>query len=86
MKKIPMRKCVVTDERLPKKELVRVVRTTSGTVEVDVTGRLNGRGAYIKLSEEAIQLAKKSKALDKALECTVEESVYDTLRNMLTNK
>ena len=86
MKKIPMRKCVVTDERLPKKELVRVVLTTSGTVEVDVTGRLNGRGAYIKLSEEAIQLAKKSKALDKALECTVEESVYDTLRNMLTNK
>ena len=52
MKKIPMRKCVVTQERLPKKELVRIVRTTNHTVEVDLTGKLNGRGAYLQKKKE----------------------------------
>lgn len=47
-KKIPMRRCVATHEQLPKKELLRIVRTPEGNLEVDVTGRANGRGAYLK--------------------------------------
>ena len=63
MRKIPMRRCVATQEQLPKKELIRVVRTPQGEVQIDVTGKANGRGAYLKLSKEAIELAKKNDAL-----------------------
>ncbi|MBR5794777.1 MAG: YlxR family protein [Erysipelotrichaceae bacterium] len=79
MKKIPMRKCVVTQERLPKKELVRIVRTTSGTVELDLTGKLNGRGAYLQKAKATIELAKKTKVLARALECEIPEEVYEEL-------
>lgn len=61
MKKIPMRKCVVTQEQLPKKELIRVVRTPEQQVVIDSTGRTNGRGAYLKKDLAAIELAKRKK-------------------------
>ena len=64
MKKIPLRRCVVTQERLPKKELIRVVKNKEGEIFVDVTGRQNGRGAYLKKSLEAIELARKKHILD----------------------
>ena len=51
MKKIPMRKCVATNESLPKKELIRIVRTPEGTIEIDETGKRNGRGAYLRSLE-----------------------------------
>lgn len=79
MKKIPLRKCVATQEQLPKKELCRIVRTPEGQVVIDETGRQNGRGAYLKKSEEAVLLAKKRHALDKALETTVPDALYDEL-------
>ena len=53
-KKIPMRSCVVTKEKLPKKELIRVVRDNLGNVSVDLTGKKNGRGAYLKKDKESI--------------------------------
>ena len=59
-KKIPMRTCVVTREKYPKKELIRVVRTPEGNVEVDTNGRMNGHGAYLKLDREVILKAKKN--------------------------
>ena len=83
MKKIPMRSCVVTHEKLPKKELVRVVRTPEGNVIVDTTGKANGRGAYLKLSLEVIDKAEKSKILDRTLEVTVLPSTYGELRNLV---
>ena len=83
MKKIPMRSCVVTHEKLPKKELVRVVRTPEGNVIVDPTGKANGRGAYLKLSLEVIDKAEKSKILDRTLEVTVLPSTYEELRNLV---
>ena len=83
MKKIPMRSCVVTHEKLPKKELVRVVRTPDGNVIVDTTGKANGRGAYLKLSLEVIDKAEKSKILDRTLEVTVLPSIYEELRNLV---
>ena len=62
MKKIPMRKCVATQEQCPKKELIRIVRTPERKVEIDITGKMNGRGAYLKKSLEAVEAAKKRKA------------------------
>ncbi|HIR74394.1 TPA: YlxR family protein [Candidatus Ventrenecus avicola] len=82
-RKIPMRTCVVTREKCEKKELVRVVRTPEGTVEVDTTGKKNGKGAYLKLSFEVIQKARKNKALDRALEVEVPEVIYEELESML---
>ena len=74
-----MRTCVITGEKLPKKELIRVVRTPEGTVIVDETGKANGRGAYIKRSLEAVEIAKKRKCFERALECEIDETVYEEL-------
>ncbi len=79
MRKIPMRKCVVTQERFPKKELIRVVRTPEQTIEIDLTGKKNGHGAYIQGSEQTIMLAKKNKALSRALEMEIPDSIYNDL-------
>lgn len=64
MKKIPMRKCVATNEQLPKRDLIRVVRSKEGELFVDATGKKNGRGAYLKRSKEAIELAKKKGSVE----------------------
>lgn len=82
IKKIPMRSCVVTREKLPKQELVRVVRTPDGSVTVDLTGKANGRGAYLKRDLSVIDKACKSKILDRILEVQVPSSIYDDLREM----
>ena len=84
-KKIPMRSCVVTREKLPKGELLRIVRTTNGTIVADETGKINGRGAYIKKDSEVLLLAKKNKALERALETTIDDSVYDEILNIINN-
>lgn len=81
VKKIPMRTCVITKEKCPKGELIRVVRTPEGEVIVDLTGRANGRGAYLKKDLEVIEKAKKNKLLDKHLEVEVKDSIYEELKN-----
>lgn len=83
MKKIPLRKCVATQEQLPKKELIRVVRTPEKEVLIDVSGKANGRGAYLRKSKEAIDLAQKKKVLNRALNVEVDASIYDALREMI---
>lgn len=82
-KKIPMRTCVITREKCEKKDLVRVVRTPEGSVVVDVTGKQNGKGAYLKLSLEVIEKAMKNKALDRALEVEVPLEIYEELKSLL---
>ena len=82
-RKIPMRSCVVTREKLPKGELVRVVRTPEGNVVVDVTGKANGRGAYLKRDLSVIDKAYSSKILNRILEVDVADSVYDELRKLV---
>ena len=77
-----MRTCVVTREKLPKKELIRVVRTEKGVI-VDQTGKVNGRGAYLKIDKEVFEKAKKTKILNKHLETEVDDSVYDELNKLL---
>ncbi len=82
-RKIPLRTCVVTKENLPKQELLRIVRNKAGEVKVDETGKLNGRGAYIKKDMAVLEKAIKSKILDKKLECEVEDSIYDEIRRII---
>lgn len=81
-KKIPMRRCVVTKEQLPKQELIRIVRTPEGNVVIDQTGKTNGRGAYLKKDISVYEKAFKSKILDKVLETEVPDSIFEELKNM----
>lgn len=69
----------MTKEVLPKKSLVRVAATKEGIVSIDLNGKAPGRGAYLKLSKDVILLAKKTKALDRKLEVTVPEQIYEEL-------
>ena len=80
MKKIPLRTCVVTKEKLPKQELIRVVRTPEGEVVVDLIGKQNGRGVYLKKDLEVINKAEKNKILNRQLEGEVKKEIYDELR------
>ena len=80
VKKIPMRSCCVTREKLPKQELVRVVRTPEGNVIVDTTGKANGRGAYLKKDISVFEKAEKTNALNKHLEVEIPSSVFEELK------
>ena len=85
MKKIPMRSCVVTREKCEKRDLIRIVRTPENNVEIDLTGKKNGRGAYIKRDIAVIDKAMKSKILDKHLEVEVPNTIYEELKNIISN-
>ncbi len=78
-KKIPLRKCVITGEQHPKGEMFRVVRTQEGNVVVDLTGKVRGHGAYVSKDKKVIELARKKKTLNRALEVEVPDSIYDEL-------
>ena len=82
-KKIPLRTCVVTNEKLEKKYLIRIVKNNEGKVFVDETGKANGRGAYIKKDIETLEKAKKSKILDRKLEKNIDDSIYEELSNII---
>ena len=85
-KKIPQRQCMGCRERKPKREMIRVVRCTDGEVRLDFGGKLNGRGAYVCPDGECLKKALRSKALDRSLEVTIPEEVYDRLsREMEAN-
>ena len=79
-KKIPQRQCMGCRERKAKRELIRVVRTPEGEVTLDFGGKMNGRGAYICPQSECLKKAIRSKALDRSLEVTIPEDVYERLR------
>jgi len=78
-----MRTCVVTKEKFPKKELIRVVRTPDNQVLVDENGKVNGHGAYLKKDILVIEKAKKTKVLDKYLEISISDTVYDELKKVV---
>ena len=83
-RKIPIRTCVVTKEKYPKKELIRVVKDNLENVFVDETGKQNGRGAYLKKDLDVVDMAYKSKVLDRHLEINVPDSVYEELRKIIS--
>lgn len=78
-----MRKCIATGEMMPKKSLVRIVRSKEGEVSVDITGKKSGRGAYLTKSKEAIMLAKKKNILASHLEVQVDEDIYNELLDLI---
>ncbi len=78
-RKVPLRKCVVTNEMKPKQELVRVVRTPEGAVVIDSTGKKSGRGAYISNSQECFLEAKKKDVFSRHLNVKVSADIYDQL-------
>ena len=84
-KKIPMRSCVVTREKYEKKDLIRIVRTPEGEVKIDLTGKMNGRGAYIKKDVSVVEKAKKSKVLERHLEVVVPDAIYEELKNIISD-
>ena len=75
--------CVVTRERFPKQELIRVVVNKEGIVTVDVTGKANGKGAYIKKDIEVLKKAKTTKVLDRTLNVTISDDVYNELESII---
>ena len=79
-KKIPQRQCMGCRERKAKRDMIRVVRSTDGTVSLDFSGKKNGRGAYICPDPECLKKAIRSKALDRSLEVAIPEAVYDQLQ------
>lgn len=82
-RKIPMRTCVITKEKCEKKDLVRIVRTPEGNVEVDLTGKKNGRGAYLKKDVQVFEKAKNSKTLERILETEINDDLYESLNMLL---
>ncbi|UOR12693.1 RNase P modulator RnpM [Halobacillus amylolyticus] len=82
-RKIPLRKCVVTQEMKPKKQLIRVVRNKDGEVFVDQTGKKNGRGAYISKSFEVIEQAEKQQVLNRHLNTKVDATIYEELKTIV---
>lgn len=83
MRKIPMRSCIVTKEKLPKYELFRIVRTPEQKIIIDLKGKENGRGAYLKKELEVIEKAFKSKILEKHLGIQVPIEIYEKLKELI---
>ena len=84
-RKTPMRKCIVTHERMPKKALIRVVRSPNGTVDIDLTGKANGRGAYVSRDKTVIKKAKKTGVLSRHLSCDVSDDIYQRLLGLVSD-
>ncbi|MBS4539889.1 YlxR family protein [Clostridium sp. D2Q-11] len=82
-KKIPLRKCIVCNERKEKKDLVRIVKNNEGEVFVDMNGKANGRGAYICNNKECLDKAFKSKAFNRAFKTNISPDVYNSLKEEL---
>jgi len=78
-KKVPLRKCVITQEMKPKGELIRVVRTPEGDVVVDLGGKMNGRGAYLSKDAAVITQAAKKRTLDHHLKVKTTDALYEQL-------
>lgn len=82
-KKIPLRKCTGCGEMKPKKELVRVVKTPEDKVLIDLTGRVNGRGAYICPNADCLKIARKSKRIERSFQMQIPDEVYDKMEEEL---
>lgn len=86
VKKIPQRMCNGCMEMKPKKELIRIVKSSDGEVSVDLTGKKPGRGAYICRNSQCLEKAYKSKKLNKSLEANISEEVFISLRTEINNE
>ena len=85
VKKIPMRRCVGCNEHKPKAELLRVVRDPEGGISLDFRGKKSGRGAYICKDVKCLRQARKSRRIDRDLECVISDEVWDAMEQELAN-
>lgn len=85
-RKIPMRKCVVTNEMKPKKEMIRIVRNKEGLVSIDPTGKLPGRGAYVSIEPTVVQKAWDKRVLDRQIKATITDEFYQELLDYVTHQ
>jgi uncharacterized protein len=83
VRKVPLRKCVGCQEMFPKRELLRVVLTPEGTLTVDSKGKMNGRGAYLCGNLDCFRLARKRKALERALKVSIPEVLYEEVEQRM---
>lgn len=86
VKKIPQRTCMGCNETKSKKELIRIVKNNEGKIFIDITGKANGRGAYICNNIECLEKAIKSKRLEKCFETTIDNEIYESLRGVIIDK
>lgn len=84
-KKIPMRRCSGCNESRPKKELIRIVRSPEGEISLDLTGKKNGRGAYLCNNVECLKKARKARRIERSFECAVPDEVYDRLEEEMSH-
>lgn len=85
-KKLPLRMCAGCAQHKPKKELVRVVRTPEGSVELDLTGKKAGRGAYVCPDAACLKKARKARRIERALDCAIPDEVYDRMEGEMEGK
>lgn len=85
-KKVPVRMCVACREGKPKKELIRIVKNKEGAVGVDLTGKAQGRGAYLCPAVECLEKAVKSRALQRALECELSEETVSEIKRVILRR
>ena len=85
-RKLPQRTCLGCQVVKPKREMIRIIRTPSGTVEVDPTGKKSGRGAYVCPNLECVEHLRKAKRLERVLEVLPPPSIYDEIRNQIENQ
>lgn len=85
-KKVPVRMCVACREGKPKKELIRIVKNKEGAVGVDLTGKAQGRGAYLCPAVECLEKAVKSRALQRALECELSEEMVAEIKRVILRR
>lgn len=83
MKNIPLRKCIVSRKQFPKDELLRVVKNKEGIISVDITGKANGRGAYVQKTTQAISKCQSKKLLNRSLGTNVSDSIYEELLELV---
>lgn len=84
-RKIPQRKCIVTQELKPKKEMIRIVRNKEGEVFIDPTGKQNGRGAYLTIDKAVIEQARTEKVLEKVFQVKIDETIYEDLLQLTSD-
>lgn len=83
-KKVPMRNCKGCNEMKPKRELIRVVKSPDGEISLDLTGKKNGRGAYVCKSLECFREARKARRFEKEFSCRIPDEVYDLMERELS--
>lgn len=85
VKKIPQRQCVGCRTMRDKKDLIRVVKTPEGEIVLDTSGKKSGRGAYVCPELQCLQKARKARALERALDVSIPDEVYDALEAQMKN-